>query len=115
MEFHQFIQPHLGLIFYPGGIDTLDLLFEVLCLIQTGKIDARPIILMEDLNETYFTEIDKRSTDVFPVFSKKVEMISQHPDSSYKFIYDNDLIAYVKIENPDEFWKLTKYAVIELK
>lgn len=71
--------------------------------------------LTEDLNDGYFTELDKRSTDVFPVFSKKVEMISQHPDSSYRYIYDNDQIAYVKIENPDEFWKLTKYAVIEVK
>lgn len=71
--------------------------------------------LQENLNDEYFTEIDKRSTDVFPVFSKKVEMISQHPDSSYRYIYDNDQVAYVKIENPEEFWKLTKYAVIEVK
>ena len=42
-------------------------------------------------------------------------MISQHPDSSYRYIYDDDQIAYVKIENPDEFWKMTKYAVLELK
>ena len=71
--------------------------------------------ITENLNDGYFTEIDKRSTDVFPVFSKKVEMISQHPDSSYRYIYDDDQIAYVKIENPDEFWKMTKYAVLELK
>lgn len=71
--------------------------------------------LQENLNNGYFTEIDKRSTDVFPVFSKKVEMISHHPDSSYRYIYDDDLIAYVKIENPDEFWRYSKYAVVEVK
>ncbi len=71
--------------------------------------------LTENVNDKYFTEIDQRSTDVFPVFSKKVEMISHHPDSSYRYIYDDDLIAYLKIENPEEFWKLTKYAVIEVK
>lgn len=68
-----------------------------------------------DVNEKYFTELDKRSTDVFPIFSKKAEMISEHPDSSYRYIYENDQIAYLKIENPEEFWKLTKYAVVQVK
>ena len=71
--------------------------------------------MLEDINENYFTELDKRSTDVFPIFSKKAEMISQHPDSSYRYIYEDDKIAYLKIENPEEFWKLTKYAVVQLK
>ncbi len=71
--------------------------------------------MLKDFNENYFTELDKRSTDVFPIFSKKAEMISQHPDSSYRYIYEDDKIAYLKIENPEEFWKLTKYAVVQLK
>lgn len=71
--------------------------------------------LQENLNENYFTELDKRDTDVFPIFSKKAEVISEHPDSSYSYIYDDKQIAYLKIENPDEFWKITKYAVIEVK
>lgn len=71
--------------------------------------------LQDNLNENYFTELDKRDTDVFPIFSKKAEIISEHPDSSYSYIYDDKQIAYLKIENPDEFWKITKYAVIEVK
>ena len=71
--------------------------------------------IRSNLKDSSFTEVDKRSTDVFPIFSKKIEMISQHPDSSYRYIYDNDQIAYLKIENPDEFWKYSKYAVVEVK
>ena len=71
--------------------------------------------VQNDLNEDYFTELDQRSTDVFPIFSKKAEIISEHPDSSYRYIYENDKIAYLKIENPEEFWKLTKYAVVQVK
>lgn len=71
--------------------------------------------IREDFNAAYFTELDKRSTDVFPIFSKKAKMISQHPDSSYRYIYEGDQIAYLKIEKPDEFWKMTKYAVVEVK
>jgi DNA repair exonuclease SbcCD ATPase subunit len=71
--------------------------------------------IQEDLNKNYFTELDARHTDVFPIFSKKAEVISEHPDSSYSYIYDKDQIAYLKIENPEEFWKITKYAVIQVK
>ena len=59
---------------------------------------GRSQTIQPNLKDSSFTEVDKRSTDVFPIFSKKVEMISQHPDSSYRYIYDNDQIAYLKIE-----------------
>ena len=71
--------------------------------------------LKKDLNEDYFTELDIRSTQTIPLYTKKAEIISEHSDSSFHFVYQDDLIAYLEIEDPDEFWKLTKYAVIEVK
>ncbi len=71
--------------------------------------------LKDNFNQDYFTELDTRKTDMFPLFSKKVEIISEHPDSSYSYVYEDDKIAYLKIENPEEFWKVTKYAVVEVK
>ncbi|MBU1998403.1 MAG: isopentenyl-diphosphate Delta-isomerase, partial [Candidatus Omnitrophica bacterium] len=37
---------NLGFILFPGGLEVLDVFFEVLCLIQTGKIQPVPIILI---------------------------------------------------------------------
>jgi DNA repair exonuclease SbcCD ATPase subunit len=71
--------------------------------------------LNKNLNESYFTELDIRSTQTIPLYAKKAEVISEHSDSSYHFVYQDDLIAYLEIEDPNEFWKLTKYAVIEVK
>lgn len=71
--------------------------------------------LNKNLNENYFTELDIRSTQTIPLYTKKAEVISEHSDSSYRLVYQDDLIAYLEIEDPEEFWKLTKYAVIEVK
>ncbi len=71
--------------------------------------------LKENFNEEYFTELDIRETELIPLNAKKAEIISEHAAESYRFVYQDDLISYLKIENPEEFWKLTKYAVIEVK
>ncbi len=69
----------------------------------------------EDLNEGYFTQLDIRKENQFPLNAKKVKLISKHPYNSYRLVEENDKIAYLEIENPQEFWKLTRYAIVETK
>src|SRR5690606_23582766 len=71
--------------------------------------------IKKNLNVESFTELDIRETEIIPLNAKKVEMISEHSDNSYRLIYQDDLVSYLKIENPEEFWKLTRFAVIEVK
>lgn len=68
-----------------------------------------------NFDSKYFTEVDIRQTKTIPLNVKKAVVISEHPSSSYKLIEENGQIAYLQIENPDEFWKISKYAVIQVK
>jgi hypothetical protein len=71
--------------------------------------------IRDDINENNFTKLDIRNASQFPINTKKAKLISEHPVNSYRLVAENDKIAYIEIENPKEFWKLTRYAVIETK
>jgi len=75
---------------------------------------GRTTSLRENVASKSFTEIDITQTTSIPVNSKKVELITEHPGNSYEFVKDeNDLIASINIKDPNEFWRISKYAVIE--
>lgn len=71
--------------------------------------------IRNNLKEESFIKLDIRETREVPLFAKKANFITEHPDSSYHFLVDNGLITYLEIENPEEFWKISKYAIIETK
>jgi hypothetical protein len=50
-----------------------------------------------------------------PVNCKNAKLITEHPSGSYEMIRENEKqIAYIAIKDPEEFWKISKYAVVEL-
>ncbi|MCV9387997.1 Cbp1 family collagen-binding glycoprotein adhesin [Reichenbachiella ulvae] len=59
-----------------------------------------------------FDEIDIRTTTSLEVDSKKVSLITEHPPHSYELVKDGDKIKSIKITNPEEFWKISKYLVV---
>lgn len=71
--------------------------------------------LANEVSDESFTKIDVTETKSFPVFSERVELITEHPAGSYEWVEENNQIAYMVISNPKEFWKISKYAVLETK
>ncbi len=68
-----------------------------------------------NFDSKFFTDVDIRITKTIPLNVKKAVLISEHPSSSYKLVEEKGQIAYLQIENPEEFWRISKYAVIQVK
>jgi hypothetical protein len=72
--------------------------------------------LHQDFSDSLFKQINITEVKSIPVNSKGAKLITDHPTSSYEMIRDKDnKIASIEIKNPEEFWKISKYAVVEIK
>ena len=82
---------------------------------------ARGIIVKEGKKPsgdlTAFTKIDLRKVTVIPINMGKASLLTTHPAGSYKFNMTNKNKTFESLEitNPVEFWKASKFLVIETK
>jgi chromosome segregation ATPase len=71
--------------------------------------------LSAGLSDSAFVQIDITITKLIPVNSKKAKLISEHSPNSYQFIRDqNNKIESIEIKDPALFWKISKYAVVQV-
>lgn len=71
-----------------------------------------------EMDASLFTMADRTVINTININKKGVEVISKHPANSYELIEDDTqkgVIAYLRILNPTEFWKFTKFLVISTK
>lgn len=77
---------------------------------------GRKETILEDFSDSLFKEIDITQTLSIPVNSKDMKLITEHPSGSYEVVKEGEnMVAYIAIKNPDEFWRISKYAVVELR
>ncbi|TKG96352.1 hypothetical protein EYV94_03600 [Puteibacter caeruleilacunae] len=70
--------------------------------------------LSEDFLAEAFTQIDLTETKSIPVSGKKVKLVTSHPVGSYE-IQGEETVEAINILNPEEFWKASKYLVVEVR
>jgi predicted nucleic acid-binding Zn-ribbon protein len=76
---------------------------------------GRKEFLIGDFSDSLFAVIDVTQTRTIPVNSRNAKLITDHPTNSYALIPDGEnRIAYIEIKDPDQFWKISRYAVVEL-
>lgn len=67
--------------------------------------------IKDGFNEDYFTAIDKLEKKKIQIVGKKINIMSDHPSSSYEII-DHGNTKTINIVNVYEFWKISKYLVV---
>ncbi len=75
---------------------------------------GKKILLKDQFNDDYFTAIDVKKVKNITVEGTEVHLISAHQPSSYELV-ESGSSTIVKITDPAEFWKVSKYLVVLTK
>ena len=71
--------------------------------------------IVGNFSDTTFTRIDITNTMSIPVEGKTAKLISEHPSASYEFKKEGDKkVVSLEIKDAASFWKISKYAVVEV-
>jgi len=73
------------------------------------------VLQSNDFNRAYFTKIDYRATKVIPLYSKGAELLTSHPAGSYELSKGTTGQYTLRITDPERFWSVSKYLVIQVK
>ena len=73
------------------------------------------VLKSNDFNKDYFTRIDLRVTKQIRLYSKSAKLMTNHPAGSYTLEKDAQNQYVLRINNPQEFWSVSKYLVIIVK
>lgn len=75
---------------------------------------TKSIRIAGDFNEKYFSKIDMREDNEIFVEGSKPLIITDHPSDSYTLIPVGKNTK-IRIKDPHEFWKVSKYLVVVVK
>lgn len=80
---------------------------------QNILVDGK--VLQANFNKDYFTKIDIRVDKEIKFYSRKAEIKTSHPSSSYTLQRDANKQYVLRITNPQQFWSTSKYLVVIVK
>ncbi len=72
---------------------------------------GKDIKIKEDFNKEYFTKTDLREFASLPINVKKAMVLTVHPAGSYHITGEKTVDELV-VDNPQEFWKASKYLLV---
>ena len=81
----------------------------------SGLFKKGEVMQNAEANKDYFTEVDIRTTKEIKLYSKSADVLTNHPSGSYALEKDDKGQLTLKITNPEAFWSISKYLVIQVK
>ena len=79
-------------------------------ILKNGKV-----FVSTDYNKNYFTQIDVREDKVFPLYAKRAKLLTTHPEGSYEFTKDEEKQLTLCILDPEAFWSVSRYMVVQTR
>ena len=79
---------------------------------KAGGLFSGNMKMSEMINPDYFTTADLRNLTRISFEGDKAELVTVHPEGSYKFLEENEMITGIEIINAVEFWKSSRFLVI---
>lgn len=81
-------------------------------IIETGFL-RKTKILQGDFDQSYFTSADKRVLTNIPLYSKKAKVYTNQPKDSYSITEDANGLKTLNITNPERFWSVSNFLVVQ--
>ena len=78
-------------------------------------LDGSKVLQDENANMSYFTKADKRKLTTIETNERNAKMLTTHPNDSYSLVRDSNKKYVLTIINPEKFWSISKYLVIQVK
>jgi DNA repair exonuclease SbcCD ATPase subunit len=82
-------------------------------IISAGGLFSSEKVLQKDFNKQYFVKIDIRQVKTIPLYSKKVKILTTHPQGSYS-LDKKDGNYVLTIKDYNEFWSISRYLIIQV-
>lgn len=79
-------------------------------ILQNGDV-----LTSGNFNRDYFTRIDYRAKKVIPLYSKSAKVLTNHPAGTYSLDKDASGQYTLRVSDPDRFWSISKYLVVQVK
>ncbi|MDR2824622.1 MAG: hypothetical protein LBB41_05425 [Prevotellaceae bacterium] len=89
-------------------------------ILTDGGLFSKAKVLKGEFNEKFFTRIDLTEIKRIPLNAHKIKILTNHPANSFILETSNpldktDKNLILKINDPKEFWSLSKFLVVEVK
>ncbi len=78
-------------------------------------LDKGDVLKSGDFNKNYFTKIDIRYDKDIKFYSKSAHLLSTHPAGTYQLTKDKQGQYELHITDPQKFWSVSKYLVVQVK
>jgi len=95
-------------------IATQDVLVEK-GIVSKGGLFQPKEISNQGFDKSQFMQGNKRDLDIVPLHSKKVKIMTNHPESSYQIEEEAEGMKVIRILDKEAFWSMSNYLVVSIK